>query len=147
MVWTKQLYCLNMSYLLRYCKNSMLKKVQTKQVLCMNITVYNYKNITVSNYRVWDTHSWTPERWCARGCRVVSACWGPNDVVLFAAKGEPMVYALSNTGLLNGDYISTYKNDNFAGCRFDSHMRQAFVRSKHKCVRSRCLFQQCEPLR
>ncbi|CAK1550395.1 unnamed protein product [Leptosia nina] len=53
-------------------------------------------------FRVWDTRTWTPERWCARGCRVVAACWGPNDVVLFAAKGEPMVYSLRNTGLLNG---------------------------------------------
>lgn len=88
----------------------------------------------MSQTRVWDTQSWTPERWCARGCRVVAACWGPNDVVLFAAKGEPMVYALSNTGLLNGDYISTYKNDNIPGCRFDFHMQQAFVRSKHKFV-------------
>ncbi|CAG4951370.1 unnamed protein product [Colias eurytheme] len=53
-------------------------------------------------FRVWDTKTWTPERWCARGCRVVAACWGPQDVVLFAAKGEPIVYALRNTGLLNG---------------------------------------------
>ncbi|CAH2092650.1 unnamed protein product [Euphydryas editha] len=53
-------------------------------------------------FRVWDTQSWTPERWCARGCRVVAACWGPKDVVLFAAKGEPIVYALNNTSLLNG---------------------------------------------
>ncbi|KAG7312449.1 hypothetical protein JYU34_001952 [Plutella xylostella] len=53
-------------------------------------------------FRVWETQSWTPERWCARGGRVVAACWGPDDVVLFAAKGEPMVYALSNAGLLSG---------------------------------------------
>ncbi|XP_068617760.1 aladin [Battus philenor] len=53
-------------------------------------------------FRVWDTRSWTPERWCARGCRVVAACWGPNDVMLFAAKGEAVVYALTNVGLLNG---------------------------------------------
>ncbi|VVD02047.1 aladin-like [Leptidea sinapis] len=53
-------------------------------------------------FRVWDTITWTPERWCAQGCRVVAACWGPKDIVLFAAKGEPIVYALRNTGLLNG---------------------------------------------
>ncbi|KAJ2945439.1 hypothetical protein O0L34_g251 [Tuta absoluta] len=53
-------------------------------------------------FRVWDTKKWTPERWCARGCRVVAACWGPDDTVLFAAKGEPMVYSLTNTGLMSG---------------------------------------------
>ncbi|CAK1586718.1 unnamed protein product [Parnassius mnemosyne] len=53
-------------------------------------------------FRVWDTQNWSPERWCARGCRVVTACWGPKEVVLFAAKGEPIVYALCNMGLLSG---------------------------------------------
>ncbi|KAM3959684.1 aladin [Aphomia sociella] len=53
-------------------------------------------------FRVWDTKSWKPERWCAQGCRVVAACWGPNGMLLFAAKGEPIVYALTNTGLMSG---------------------------------------------
>ncbi|CAG4987433.1 unnamed protein product [Parnassius apollo] len=53
-------------------------------------------------FRVWDTQNWSPERWCARGCRVVTACWGPKEVVLFAAKGEPIVYVLCNMGLLSG---------------------------------------------
>ncbi|XP_032519048.2 aladin-like [Danaus plexippus] len=53
-------------------------------------------------FRVWDTQSWIPERWCARGCRVVAACWGPQDIILFAAKSEPIVYALTSTGLING---------------------------------------------
>ncbi|KAG6458233.1 aladin [Manduca sexta] len=57
-------------------------------------------------FRVWDTKNWTPERWCARGCRVVAACWGPENILLFAAKGEPMVYALTNTGLLSGSQTS-----------------------------------------
>ncbi|KAL0821506.1 hypothetical protein ABMA28_004970 [Loxostege sticticalis] len=57
-------------------------------------------------FRVWETKRWTPERWCARGCRVVAACWGPNDLLLFAAKGEPMIYALTNTGLMSGAQTS-----------------------------------------
>ncbi|CAH0679981.1 unnamed protein product [Chilo suppressalis] len=57
-------------------------------------------------FRVWETKRWTPERWCARGCRVVAACWGPADLLLFAAKGEPVVYALTNTGLLSGAQTS-----------------------------------------
>lgn len=54
-------------------------------------------------FRVWDTKRWQPERWCARGQRVVAACWGPKDLLLFAAKGEPMIYALTNTGLMSGE--------------------------------------------
>ncbi|KAI8439177.1 hypothetical protein MSG28_013024 [Choristoneura fumiferana] len=57
-------------------------------------------------FRVWDTKQWIPERWCARGGRAVAACWGPNNVLLFAAKGEPIVYSLSNTGLMNGAQTS-----------------------------------------
>lgn len=57
-------------------------------------------------YRVWDTRRWSPERWCARGHRVVAACWGPKDILLFAAKGEPMVFALTNTGLMSGEFTS-----------------------------------------
>ncbi|XP_059057722.1 aladin-like [Achroia grisella] len=57
-------------------------------------------------FRVWDTKSWKPERWCAQGCRVVAACWGPKDLLLFAAKGEPIVYALTNTGLMSGSQSS-----------------------------------------
>ncbi|XP_004923972.2 aladin-like isoform X1 [Bombyx mandarina] len=53
-------------------------------------------------FRIWDTKTWTPERWCARGHRVVAACWGPDNILLFAAKGEPMVYALTTTSLLSG---------------------------------------------
>ncbi|KPJ12879.1 Aladin [Papilio machaon] len=53
-------------------------------------------------FRVWDTEAWRPERWVARGGRVVAACWGPNNVMLFAAKGEPVIYALTDTPLLNG---------------------------------------------
>lgn len=53
-------------------------------------------------FRVWNTNEvWESERWCTRGGRVAAACWGPNNVLLFAAKGESMLYALSNSGLLN----------------------------------------------
>lgn len=55
-------------------------------------------------FRIWDTKRWTPERWCARGQRVVAACWGPKDILLFAAKGEPMVFALTNTSLMSGKF-------------------------------------------
>lgn len=57
-------------------------------------------------FRVWDTKRWNPERWCARGNRVVAACWGPKNILLFAAKGEPMIYALTNTGLMSGSQTS-----------------------------------------
>lgn len=57
-------------------------------------------------FRVWDTKRWKPDRWCARGNHVVAACWGPSDILLFAAKGEPMVYALTNTGLMSGSQTS-----------------------------------------
>ncbi|XP_041982031.1 aladin-like [Aricia agestis] len=53
-------------------------------------------------FRVWETQSWSAERWCARGSRVVAACWGPHNTVLFAASPEPVVFALCNSGLLNG---------------------------------------------
>lgn len=56
-------------------------------------------------FRVWDTKQpWRPERWCARGGRVVAACWGPGNALLFAAQGEPTVYSLTKTGLLTGNF-------------------------------------------
>ncbi|GBP67765.1 Aladin [Eumeta japonica] len=49
-------------------------------------------------FRVWETKSWSCERWTARGGRVVAACWGLRGL-LFAAHGDPVIYSLSDTSL------------------------------------------------
>ncbi|XP_053611187.1 aladin [Plodia interpunctella] len=56
-------------------------------------------------FRVWETKCWTAERWCARGSRVRTASWGAR-ALLFAAAGEPVLYALTDTGLINGTQTS-----------------------------------------
>lgn len=47
-------------------------------------------------FRVWDTHRWTPERWCVKtGGTVQSAAWSPCGLhLLFVTSEDQLVYAL-----------------------------------------------------
>uniref|UniRef100_A0A1A8G9M0 Achalasia, adrenocortical insufficiency, alacrimia n=1 Tax=Nothobranchius korthausae TaxID=1143690 RepID=A0A1A8G9M0_9TELE len=50
-------------------------------------------------FRVWETRTWTCERWpCIKG-RCQSGCWSPDGSrLLFSVQGETVIYALTFTG-------------------------------------------------
>ncbi|KAH3714985.1 hypothetical protein DPMN_057688, partial [Dreissena polymorpha] len=52
---------------------------------------------TPSNvFRVWETRSWTCEKWYSVTGHVKAACWSPEgNVVLFATENQPIIYSLT----------------------------------------------------
>nr|CAB3219591.1 aladin-like [Phallusia mammillata] len=48
-----------------------------------------------SSFRVFETASWSNERWSQLSGRVQAACWNPNGtILLFSVVGDPRVYSL-----------------------------------------------------
>ncbi|PIK53858.1 putative aladin [Apostichopus japonicus] len=47
-------------------------------------------------FRVWETHSWTCEKWTQLSGRLQAACWSPDSqILLFCSAKEPAIYSLN----------------------------------------------------
>ncbi|XP_013399135.1 aladin [Lingula anatina] len=54
-------------------------------------------------FRVWETQTWSCEKWTKLTGRCQAACWSPDGtVLLFATKEEPVIYLLKFTSTLDG---------------------------------------------
>lgn len=64
-------------------------------------------------FRVWDTFKWNCDSWSTLAGRCQAACWSPDGtVLLFAVKGESVIYSLTfNKQLGDGcDYVGGSKD-------------------------------------
>ncbi|XP_076859110.1 aladin isoform X2 [Brachyhypopomus gauderio] len=56
-----------------------------------------------SLFRVWETRTWTCERWPCLNGRCQSACWSPDGSrLLFSVQGETVIYALTFSDMTGG---------------------------------------------